>query len=433
MTRNDNHWLTGTLPILMAIALGLVLGIANPEEYAVWFVVVLPFALLLASKYPEAVLAAFLYSGFFKAGLVLPVDLTVLLGLLVIGLSVRSVAVNGPPDLQWVALLFALVIAVVGIGLIGSATPYAIDKAGRFAVLGSIAFFGAASLVRDRPAVRKFAGTAILLGAILSLDAIAGGLGQAVDQVRLTAFGANTIALGRVAAITLVGALTYTLWNRSAMSWALPVMLLASLALIGSGSRGPLMAVLIALGILGSYRLYTKGARRFTVGATLGAAGLGAYVLWELVPDAAIARLASMISGAPGTADPVRISLYEQAISLWLANPVFGAGTGAFADIAPAQYPHNIFLELASENGLFGLVSFSIFAVAVFVRAVHLAWIEPCFEYDFLMAGLILAFVNASVSGDLNDNRILYAFAAIVSTTAVRNSLGHGRSMVSSA
>ncbi len=68
-----------------------------------------------------------------------------------------------------------------------------------------------------------------------------------------------------------------------------------------------------------------------------------------------------------------RENLWRLAIELWSENPVFGVGLASFpvdAGIGDMRgvYPHNIFLELAAETGIFGLILFLSFVLTVIMR-----------------------------------------------------------------
>lgn len=57
----------------------------------------------------------------------------------------------------------------------------------------------------------------------------------------------------------------------------------------------------------------------------------------------------------------IRLKHYSDAWQLFKQKPLFGMGTGGF----PGGYPHNIFLEIAAENGLLGLIIFFSFLFAI--------------------------------------------------------------------
>jgi len=73
------------------------------------------------------------------------------------------------------------------------------------------------------------------------------------------------------------------------------------------------------------------------------------------------------------------------------------------------QYPHNIFLELSVECGLacafYFALSISALLWFLWVQGTH-----PRNTYARILLQLVLFYViNASVSGDINDNRYLLA------------------------
>lgn len=61
-----------------------------------------------------------------------------------------------------------------------------------------------------------------------------------------------------------------------------------------------------------------------------------------------------------------RVSMWATAIAMFRTAPVLGVGPGTFGLFHPL-YPdaHNLILNLAAENGLIGLVSFGLLAIAV--------------------------------------------------------------------
>jgi O-antigen ligase len=65
-----------------------------------------------------------------------------------------------------------------------------------------------------------------------------------------------------------------------------------------------------------------------------------------------------------------RLDLYSTAWQLFKSKPLFGIGTGGFR-LGEHQYPHNIFLEIAAENGLFGLIIFFGFLFAICQKGYH--------------------------------------------------------------
>ena len=63
----------------------------------------------------------------------------------------------------------------------------------------------------------------------------------------------------------------------------------------------------------------------------------------------------------------IRLKLYSTVWQLFKQKPLFGLGTSGFGT-GGGQYPHNIFLEIAVENGLLGLAIFLCFLFTVCQR-----------------------------------------------------------------
>jgi len=83
----------------------------------------------------------------------------------------------------------------------------------------------------------------------------------------------------------------------------------------------------------------------------------------------------------------IRLKVYSTAWQLFKQKPLFGLGTGGFGT-SGEQYPHNIFLEIAVENGLLGLVIFLCFLFTVCQRG-----------YQFLSKNIIKNNKQAKIIG----------------------------------
>jgi O-antigen ligase len=126
-----------------------------------------------------------------------------------------------------------------------------------------------------------------------------------------------------------------------------------------------------------------------------------------------IKRLA-LLFGSLGDSANVRLQMYGDAMDIWAQHPLFGAGIGAWPVLAGwgdhRMYPHNMILEVLSEFGLTGFLLW----VAPFLYAL---W-RFCQDSDprhnpwalLVLMLLTNAFINAMVTGDLTDNRVLFAF-----------------------
>lgn len=104
-----------------------------------------------------------------------------------------------------------------------------------------------------------------------------------------------------------------------------------------------------------------------------------------------------------------RLTLYEEAITLIEANSL-GYGISSFSYFNPKfQYPHNIFLEVTIDMGVFGLL---VYGLLIFITIVQ-SRKDNVFYYLFFMA-----LINALSSGNLTGNNylFLYSFISLVYT-----------------
>jgi len=95
-----------------------------------------------------------------------------------------------------------------------------------------------------------------------------------------------------------------------------------------------------------------------------------------------------------------RIYLYDKALDLIAQNLLSGVGFGNFSKSAKVvnRHPHNIFLELWVELGLFGMV---LFALIVYLSIKRNKGSPVLIPFLYFL-------VNSQVGGDIVDNRIMW-------------------------
>lgn len=129
-------------------------------------------------------------------------------------------------------------------------------------------------------------------------------------------------------------------------SVALPGMVISGIALVSIGSRGPVIATVVGLLV---WMLLRGLFRARTVAVSLLVGGI-ALVAVNQATEAALARFVFE--------DENRQQLWVTARLVFLEAPFFGVGWGDFTNYSTLdEYPHNLFLEAASELGLLGIVS----------------------------------------------------------------------------
>lgn len=391
----------------------------------------------------EAAFAAFVNAGYYKGAKSLawvPVDLTALTFGLSIAAALWVVTTRGIrlPRAAIPVLGFgmAFVLFVMASLIWSPSDVYGVQKAFYVATLTSWALLGPALVIAAEP--RRAARFVFFLFAFavwLGIDAtITAASSPGIPFVNV--LGSNYLGVGRTLGIGSAIALTVALSQRVRPLWRFLAIAFFAVSLylfLLVGGRGPLMATLVAslvpvvLGI-GAAREGGLWLRRYLpwllgiiVAIALGVTALAT----QPDPPATLRRLQVLTtSSMGGRSAATRAYWWKGAPALWAERPVAGHGVGSwpvlmsFADAR--AYPHDIFLEILVEEGAVGLLLF------VGMLAAALAALRPWRTISadpwrlLLLMLFVNALVNAMVSGDLSDNRFLFAVAGFMAFGAAR-------------
>jgi O-antigen ligase len=214
----------------------------------------------------------------------------------------------------------------------------------------------------------------------------------------------NPIWAGRSAATGVLIAMALVLASRSRRSSIVGYVALPFLAaaLLASGSRGPLVGLILALCVLVGLTVRQRKLRSRLVGigiAVLSAVAIAAAV----VPSDALNRSASFLFGnSSDLASNGRSGLWSKAISLFFTHPWTGVGTGGFAHYEPdaLRYPHDIVLEAGAELGVLGMTIVVAFLYLA-LRTAFTGWALAREREDKIMAALIASMLVAAVANAL--------------------------------
>lgn len=264
-----------------------------------------------------------------------------------------------------------------------------------------------------------FSAIAVLPAAINSLSGI-GFLGYGED---------NYQGLARLTGAGLVFLVFYHFILASKNSHRIVysiLILIFSFVLLSTGSRMPL----IAFGILAmyylatsvkisNYRLYMKKEIKYVFGLLILLVPFLIFAISKGYFLTLFNRFEVLFIDGGGTSAEGRISRFDSALSFWGNRPLKGNGTGSFGYLYNGtnenDYPHNLVLELLSENGLIGLILFSLILFQVLYFLVKVSSKKL---YDPLLTACLFFsayfFINAMVSGDLNGNRMFFASTSIL-------------------
>jgi O-antigen ligase len=276
-----------------------------------------------------------------------------------------------------------------------------------------IFFIGAIFVGSRRADLELFFVVLLALTAVSSLLFLVQLIDGAAQQVINGRFSLATqeypIDLARASADGLLVAI-YFLLSADRRSLRVPVALatpVVAIAMVAAGSRGPVVAFAVGLiALLALSATTPRARRRFALLGVMFA--LVAIVVPLIVPSSSIGRaLSTVVGSASGLSSNGRSALWAAAISSFSQHFALGLGTGGFAAQPAAvsdlvQYPHNLFLEMASELGIIGLVAILTAVIGLTARLGAL-WRVTTGEDKLLSAVLFSLFLTALTNACISE------------------------------
>jgi O-antigen ligase len=185
----------------------------------------------------------------------------------------------------------------------------------------------------------------------------------------------------------------------------MPVVAVALVLVLLTGSRGGFVAIAIALAAF--VLLEVRSPQRLLPALAVAAAVLALTLGYTRVGRAARAsydeRVRAMLLHERYTAG--RSDLYRSGWQLAWTAPVVGGGLAAFPARGLGVYPHNLFLEAFCETGLVG-----VWLLALCLGSGVLSLVRREHPPDgATAAAFVLILVASQFSGDLYDSRALFA------------------------
>lgn len=106
---------------------------------------------------------------------------------------------------------------------------------------------------------------------------------------------------------------------------------------------------------------------------------------------------------------------YLAAWNLFIDNWILGLGPNGYYELTGRIYPHNFFLELVSEYGLFGFISFSLIVFGGFLSSFKILQSRSSdFRIKILVLFWIFYFVATMFSGYIVSNREFWVSTGIL-------------------
>lgn len=268
----------------------------------------------------------------------------------------------------------------------------------------------------------------MLLAACVAIGTIL--FSQPTSSGRMTVLGMNPIGVARFSGLLPLTLLAFYMGNPNVRVASLVAMMavatLGVLAVVTTGSRGPLIALAIAsIGLYAALLVRRRYHRALRISLFFI---LGALTLIVFSPS-----LSAQFTRVLTFADSGRFELYMAALQMFEAQP-FGIGWGGygpalgFVSEDSALYPHNIFLELLAEGGILAFLGFMPVVLVAFRNSLKSLIAQPSIGQHFVLALLIYTLINAQFSSDIVGNRLLWlSLGLAVASPKMLHGMAHKR------
>ena len=390
---------------------------------------------------PGLLLGAYLLIPFYKGAIqpFLPADLTVLLAALntlqfialARGIQARTVSVPG------IGLWLALACLVVGGTLYAPDPSLAFGTSVKFLTLVTVPILGAGLRVGTSPShIRDVLWAFFGVGVLVTIV----GVLNFATVAPLTVLGMNTIQVGVSALLLVLIGTTFVVPVAPAAIGvgAILLMPVAVVVAIASGSRGPLLFLIVLAALAGIQRIAVGrriSSRSLAAIGWLIAIGVGvvliAPAIFPAISTQRFTVFADFVKGfvegnarasAVDTSSSTRVRLFGVAISMFGDHPLLGAGTSSFETLSPRYvgsffadvYPHDSVLQIAAEFGIVGLVVVGSIALIALRRR-----LPPGAPSSALRAVFVYLALNSLVSGDILEDRMTWGVLFLILATRI--------------
>jgi len=257
---------------------------------------------------------------------------------------------------------------------------------------------------------------------------------------RISIPGANPIQVSRYLAIGAAMMIALLIRNKPSQSLHyFAILFVILLSIILSGSRGPLVSIIIGSIVYAILYERKHSSRIFGYGIL----AIGTIItLLLLLPESLTQRFFDISQGSVIMTQQgvrristiaTRFEFWSMSLQAWFSSITsffIGLGAGSFSSLFIWRdwrwYPHNLIFEIIAELGLIGLVIGVLFIIKSY-QIINKGIQRGSFtDHSALwVAGTVVMFIAAQFSGDINDNRILWMFIGIsIASTHVDNLYG---------
>ena len=303
-----------------------------------------------------------------------------------------------------IALVMALWVSFAGVVPYSEHSSYGTEKIHQLFTIALLAVAGGVLLLRTTRSREIWLTLVVALGIVVAAAAYLVPSKAAAEQAgRLAVEGGSAISAGRAAGGAAVVLISLALSGASRRWVALGSAVALLLAVVDSGSRGPLIAATIALLVVALVPHRQKGVR---LALLAGVGGLSYYLATQ-------SSYSTDRFTDAGISGENRVHFWRIAWDEGVHNPL-GLGWGGLQAHIFRTYPHDVVLEAWAEGGCLAGVLLTVTLVTAVVVQVRAARRGPV---EMAMLGLLVfLLVNALVSSDIPGNRGLWVMvgAALV-------------------
>jgi len=383
------------------------------------------------------------------------IDITVI-ATLIIWLGLVKILLEGnwklPSEQKSIVYLFLIFGLLLGISYIYTVSPdYGFRKILRFNTF-AVTMFISPLLIIKSPADSKrllsyFYFLLVIIIGIMLLQFVYflkwGDFGIVLAYWnRISIPGANPIQVSRYLAIGAAMMIALLIRNKPSQSLHyFAILFVILLSIILSGSRGPLVSIIIGSIVYAILYERKHSSRIFGYGIL----AIGTIItLLLLLPESLTQRFFDISQGSVIMTQQgvrristiaTRFEFWSMSLQAWFSSITsffIGLGAGSFSSLFIWRdwrwYPHNLIFEIIAELGLIGLVIGVLFIIKSY-QIINKGIQRGSFtDHSALwVAGTVVMFIAAQFSGDINDNRILWMFIGIsIASTHVDNLYGLG-------
>jgi O-antigen ligase len=404
----------------ISIGTGFIAFAFEPTPRAVTLGLLAPIVLAGLIAWPELALALYVVIGDVKGdervSALLPWDLTLALGVVLMA-GILLNFLRRKPVIAMPRSYFLFIVLIMMMVTSLAYTPVldaGLEKLARFLTVTGIVIVAPFFVLGTPRAIERF-----LWGFSIAAFVICGySLASLGGSERLVTPSSNTIGLGHIACglilIIFFGVMPRLNFTRRMLFY--PVLAVPMLALIGSGSRGAVIALSLVL-------VFSMCFRR-TLRLDLACMSVLGVAAWPFVniPRASFEYLGTLVNGQSLKGLLFfRPELLNYGWDLLQQHPLIGVGIQGFRYYSPNSglynWPHNIFLEVSCEMG----IGAGLLVIALFAMTMHEAWrqlnnhVGPYFLLSQIAAALlVVGIVNATNTGDINSDRSTWLFLSLV-------------------